>query len=53
MPISTFPIISIWKLQVAIATKSTWAMTIKNIFSVAANVMNMYAKLQLHTPYGF
>ena len=28
-------------------------MTIKNILYVEANVMNMYAKFQLHPPYGF
>ena len=33
--------------------KSTWATTIKNISYVEANVMNMYAKFQLHPPYGF
>ena len=32
--------------------ESTWAMTIKNKIYVA-NVMNMYAKFQLHPPYGF
>ena len=52
MPISIFPIISLWKLQAAIATESTWATTIKNIY-VEANVLNMYAKFQLHPPYGF
>ena len=25
----------------------------KNIIYVEANVMNMYAKFQLHSPYGF
>ena len=33
--------------------KAHWAMTIKNIIYVEANVMNMYAKFQLHPPYGF
>ena len=28
-------------------------MTIKNIIYVETNVMNMYAKFQLHPPYGF
>ena len=28
-------------------------MTIKNIIYVEANVMNIYAKFQLHPPYGF
>ena len=35
------------------SNESTWAMTIKNIIYVGANVMNMYAKFQLHPPYGF
>ena len=28
-------------------------MTIKNVIYVEANVMNIYAKFQLHPPYGF
>ena len=28
-------------------------MTFKNIIYVEANVMNIYAKFQLHCPYGF
>ena len=36
-----------------ISNDSTWAMTIKNIIYVEANVMNIYAKFQLHPPYGF
>ena len=35
------------------SNESTWATTIKNIIYVEANVMNMYAKFQLHLPYGF
>ena len=35
------------------SNERTWAMTIKNIIYVEANVMNMYAKFQLHPPYGF
>ena len=35
------------------SNESTWAMTIKNIIYVEANFMNMYAKFQLHPPYGF
>ena len=35
------------------SNESTWAMTIKNIIYVEANVMNKYAKFQLHPPYGF
>ena len=31
----------------------TWIMTIKTIIYVEANVMNIYAKFQLHPPYGF
>ena len=52
MPISTFPIISLGKLSCH-SNESTWATTIKNIIYVAANVMNIYAKFQLHPPYGF
>ena len=33
--------------------KTTWATTIKNIIYVATNVMNMYDKFKLHSPYGF
>ena len=33
--------------------ESTWTMTIKNIIYVEVNVMNMYAKFQLHPPYSF
>ena len=33
--------------------KSIGATTIKNIIYVEAYVMNMYAKFQLHPPYGF
>ena len=33
--------------------KSTWATAIKNINFVEANVMNIFAKFQLHAPYGF
>ena len=35
------------------SNKSTWAMTIKNIIYVEADVINIYAKFQLHPPYGF
>ena len=35
------------------SNESTWATTIKNIIYVEANVMNIYAKFQLHPPYGF
>ena len=35
------------------SNESTWTMTIKNIICVEANVMNMYAKFQLHPHYGF
>ena len=31
----------------------TWAKTIKNISYEEANVINIYAKFQLHSPYGF
>ena len=33
--------------------ESTRATTIKNTIYVDANVMNIYAKFQLHPPYGF
>ena len=33
--------------------ETTWATTIKNIIYVETNVMNMYAKFQLHPHYGF
>ena len=35
------------------SNKSTWAITIKNTIYVEANVMNMYAKFQLHPPLRF
>ena len=35
------------------SNESTRAMTIKNTVYVEANVMNMYAKFQLHPRYGF
>ena len=35
------------------STESTLATAIKNIIYVEANVMNIYAKFQLHPPYGF
>ena len=35
------------------SNESTWATTIKNVIYVEANVMNIYAKFQLHPPYGF
>ena len=33
--------------------KNTWATAITNKIYVETNVMNMYAKFQLHPPYGF
>ena len=36
-----------------LSNESTLATTIKNIIYVEANVMNIYAKFQLHPPYGF
>ena len=33
--------------------ENTWATAIKNIIYVQANVTNIYAKFQLHPPYGF
>ena len=35
------------------SNETTWATTIKNTVYVETNVMNMYAKNQLHPPYGF
>ena len=35
------------------SNKTTWATNIENIIYVETNVMNMYAKFQLHPPYGF
>ena len=35
------------------SNESTLAMTKKNKIYVEANVMNIYAKFQLHPPYGF
>ena len=35
------------------SNENTWATIIKNIIYVEANVMNIYAKFQLHPPYGF
>ena len=34
------------------SNESTWAKIIKNKTYVEANVMNIYAKFQLHLPYG-
>ena len=34
-------------------SNETTCATIKNIIYVATYVMNMYAKFQLHSPYGF
>ena len=33
------------------SNESTWAITIKNVIYVEADVMNMYAMFQLHPPY--
>ena len=35
------------------SNERTWATTIKNIIHVEANVMNIYAKFQIHPRYGF
>ena len=36
------------------SNETTWAMTIKKkTIYVETNVLNMYAKFQLHPPYGF
>ena len=39
-----------WKLISCHSNESTWEMKIKNIIYVETNVMNMYAKFQLHPP---
>ena len=33
--------------------ESSWTLTIENITFVEGNVLSMYAKFQLHPPYGF
>ena len=33
------------------SNESTWATTIKNTIYLEANVINIYAKFQLHPPY--
>ena len=35
------------------SNETSWATTIKRIIYVETNVMKMYAKFQLHPPYGF
>ena len=35
------------------SNETTWATTIKNIIYVETNVMNVYAKFQLHPSYDF
>ena len=35
------------------SNENTWATAIKNIIYVEANIINIYAKFQLHHPYGF
>ena len=47
MPISTFPIISLWKLLSCHSNESTWATTIKNIIYVEANVCRVSASSPL------
>ena len=48
MSISSFPIISLWD-----SNQSSYTSGIKNTTFVEANVLSMYAKFQLHPPYGF
>ena len=48
MPISHYK--SMEKLNCH-SNQSAWALAIENNISVEANVMNMYAKFQLHPPY--
>ena len=52
LSISTFPIISLWKLKVA-SNQSSYPTEIKNITFVEGNVLSKYAKFRLHPPYGF
>ena len=47
MSIFTFPILSLWKIKVAIATR-VFIRPEKNIIYVEANVLSMYAKFQLY-----
>ena len=35
------------------SNEGSWTLTIKDIIFVGGNVMSMYAKFQLHPPYGF
>ena len=35
------------------SNESSWKLTIKNIAHIEDNVISKYAKLQLHSPYGF
>ena len=35
------------------SNERTWATAVKNILYAEANVMVIYAKFQLHPPYGF
>ena len=35
------------------SNENIWAIEIKNTIYVEANVINIYAKFQLHPPYGF
>ena len=50
-PTFNFLIISQWKI--CHSNKSTWAMAIKTIIFIEANVLNIPAKFQLLPPYGF
>ena len=50
----TFPIISLRKLQVAIATRVLIRRKLKtNITFIEGNVLSKYAMFLLHPPYGF
>ena len=54
LSISTFPILSLWKLSVAIATRVLIQPELnKNISFVEGNVLSKYAHFQLDPPYGF
>ena len=54
LSISTFPIMSLWKLfKSCHSNQSSYLTEIKNITFVEGNVLSKYAKLRLHPPYGF
>ena len=51
---SIFPIISLWELTIrCYSNQSSYPTGIKTTIYVEANFLSMYAKFQLHPPYGF